>query len=191
MKIVADENIPLLHETFSGLGEVVALPGRSITSQDLIEADALLVRSVTKVDESLVAGSSLKFVGSCTAGIDHVDRDALTGSGINFANAPGCNARSVVEYVLSALDVLAERDGFQWRDRTVGIVGKGQVGDRLYRTLADLGVQVMAHDPLCEQIEGVEFVELAELIQSLRCYCSSYTFDSTPGIPHLASDRGG
>ncbi|MRI35403.1 4-phosphoerythronate dehydrogenase PdxB [Endozoicomonas sp. OPT23] len=167
MKIVADENIPLLHETFSGLGEVVALPGRSISPDDLVGADALLVRSVTKVNASLVTGSSLKFVGSCTAGVDHVDGDALAELGISFANAPGCNARSVVEYVISALDVLAERDGFRWQDRTVGIIGKGQVGGRLYGTLAGLDVQVMANDPLCEQVEGVQFVELEELIQ--RC----------------------
>ncbi len=167
MKIVADENIPLLHETFSSIGEVVALPGRNITRADLAGADALLVRSVTRVNESLVAGSNLKFVGSCTAGIDHIDCDALANQQISFANAPGCNARSVVEYVLAALDVLAERDGFCWQDRTVGIIGKGQVGGRLYETLMRLGVQVMAHDPLCDKIKGVEFVELAELIS--RC----------------------
>ena len=167
MKIVADENIPLLHECFSGLGEVVALPGRNITAEDLVDADALLVRSVTRVNESLVEGASVKFVGSCTAGIDHIDSDALARQQISFSNAPGCNARSVVEYVLSALDVLAERDDFRWQDRTVGIIGKGQVGGRLYQTLSGLGVKVMANDPLCEQVEGVEFVGLNELID--RC----------------------
>ena len=167
MKIVADENIPLLNECFGSLGEIVALSGRAITPDDLIGVDALLVRSVTRVNEDLIKDSSLRFVGSCTAGVDHIDRTFLADRGIAFANAAGCNARSVVEYVLCALDVLAERDGFNLQDRVVGIIGKGQVGGRLYKTLEGLGVQVVASDPLCERDPSVEFVELDELIR--RC----------------------
>ena len=165
MKIVADENIPLLHECFSSLGEVVALSGRDITAKDLVGADALIIRSVTKVTEALLReASSLKFVGTCTAGVDHVDQQALQDKGVAFANAPGCNARSVVEYVLCALDILAERDGFRLEDRTVGIIGKGQVGGRLYQVLVDLGVRVLVNDPLCEQVSGIDFVSRDELI---------------------------
>ena len=167
LKIVADENIPLVGDYFEGLGEVVTLPGRGITASDLTGADALVIRSVTRVTDELVANSTLRFVGTCTAGMDHVDQQVLEARGIAFTNAPGCNARSVVEYVLCALDVLAERDGFSLSDRTVGIVGKGQVGGRLHAALKALGVSVMANDPLCPQDPGVEFVELDELIE--RC----------------------
>lgn len=167
MKIVADENIPLLQECFGALGEIVALPGRSISPDDLKGADALLVRSVTKVNEALLKGSNLRFVGSCTAGVDHIDQVYLEKAGIAFSNAPGCNATSVVEYVLCALDVLAERDGFHLRDRTVGIIGKGQVGSRLYQAMERLGVEVMACDPFCERDSSVHFVELDELLS--RC----------------------
>ncbi|MGI9277053.1 MAG: 4-phosphoerythronate dehydrogenase, partial [Endozoicomonas sp.] len=79
MKIVADENIPLLHECFDSLGEVVALPGRNLSAADLQGADALLVRSVTRVDPAMVRDSSVRFIGSCTAGVDHVDLVALEG----------------------------------------------------------------------------------------------------------------
>ncbi|MGI9277425.1 MAG: 4-phosphoerythronate dehydrogenase, partial [Endozoicomonas sp.] len=126
--------------------------------------DALLVRSVTRVDPAMVRDSSVRFIGSCTAGVDHVDLVALEGQDITFANAPGCNARSVVEYVLCALDILAERDGFNLTGRTVGIIGKGQVGGRLYETMSRLGVRVVACDPLCEPDPAVEFLDLDELI---------------------------
>ena len=167
MKIVVDENIPLVRECLGSLGEVATLPGRDISATDLQDADVLVIRSVTRVTEKLVEGSALRFVGSCTAGIDHVDAAALQRLGIHFASAPGCNARSVVEYVLCALDILAERDGYSLTDRTVGIVGKGQVGGRLYKALQQLGVRVMANDPLCDREDGIEFVELDELIA--RC----------------------
>ncbi|UYM17042.1 4-phosphoerythronate dehydrogenase PdxB [Endozoicomonas euniceicola] len=167
LKIVADENIPLVRECFAGLGDVVTLPGRSLTADDLAGADVLVARSVTKVNKELIQNSSLKFVGTCTAGCDHIELPALKEQGVGFSNAPGCNARSVVEYVLCALDILAERDGYCITGRTVGIVGKGQVGGRLYRALQALGVRVMANDPLLEAEAGVELVELDELLE--RC----------------------
>ena len=171
MKIVADENIPLLMECFGAMGMVVPLQGRNITAEDLQDTDALLVRSVTKVNESLIQESNLSFVGTCTAGFDHLDQDFLTHRDITFTNAPGCNATSVVEYVIAALDVLAERDDFALRQRVVGVVGHGQVGSRLYQALQRLGVQVYACDPLCEQKEGVRFLELDELIQRCDVVC--------------------
>ncbi len=125
----------------------------------------LLVRSVTRVDETLVGGSSLKFVGTATAGVDHIDQQFLKSSGIGFANAPGCNANAVSEYVLCALDILAEKNSLSLQDRTFGVVGKGQVGSRLVRVLQRLGYKVLINDPLCEKEEGLEFVELDKLIE--------------------------
>lgn len=90
-----------------------------------------MVRSVTRVNEALLAGKAIKFVGTATAGTDHVDQAWLQQAGIGFSAAPGCNAIAVVEYVFSSLLMLAERDGFALRDRTVGIVGVGNVGGRL------------------------------------------------------------
>ncbi|MEA1397803.1 4-phosphoerythronate dehydrogenase, partial [Salmonella enterica] len=125
MKILVDENMPYARELFSRLGEVKAVPGRPIPVEELNHADALMVRSVTKVNESLLSGTPINFVGTATAGTDHVDEAWLKQAGIGFSAAPGCNAIAVVEYVFSALLMLAERDGFSLRDRTIGIVGVG------------------------------------------------------------------
>ena len=157
------------------MGEVVALPGRSISPADVQDADALLVRSVTKVNRHLIANSSLTFVGTATAGFDHVDREYLASRGIAFSYAPGCNATAVVEYVLAALDILAERDGFEFRDRKVGIIGKGQVGGRLYQMMERLGIEVCACDPLlapkAEPGDATRYVSMDELIQRSDVIC--------------------
>lgn len=108
-------------------------PGSPDPGQRTDDADALMVRSVTKVNEALLAGKAIKFVGTATAGTDHVDDKWLKQAGIGFSAAPGCNAIAVVEYVFSSLLMLAERDGFALKDRTVGIVGVGNVGGRLQK----------------------------------------------------------
>lgn len=145
--IVADENMPLVEELFSPLGEVRRLPGRNMQAADLAGADVLLVRSVTRVDAALLGGSAVRFVGSATIGVDHVDLAYLAAQGIGFASAPGCNARSVAEYVLAALLAQAQHVGPLGRLR-VGVVGCGAVGSALCRLMSAAGAAVVAHDPL-------------------------------------------
>ncbi|BBE76524.1 MULTISPECIES: 4-phosphoerythronate dehydrogenase PdxB [Phytobacter] len=147
MKILVDENMPYAGDLFRRLGEVKAVPGRPIPAVELADADALMVRSVTKVNEALLSGTPIKFVGTATAGTDHVDEQWLQQAGIGFSAAPGCNAIAVVEYVFSSLMLLAERDGFDLRDRTVGIVGVGNVGGRLQARLEAWGVRTLLCDP--------------------------------------------
>lgn len=147
MNILVDENMPYAKELFSRLGEVRPVAGRQITAAMLRGIDALMVRSVTKVGAALLADSGVKFVGSATAGTDHVDQAWLGQAGIGFSGAPGCNAVAVVEYVISALLMLAERDGFALRDKTVGIIGAGNVGGRLHRRLQALGINSLRCDP--------------------------------------------
>ena len=147
MKILVDENMPYARELFSRLGEVEAVPGRPIPTQALDNADALMVRSVTKVNRDLLEGKKVKFVGTATAGTDHVDETYLHDAGVAFSAAPGCNAIAVVEYVFSALMALAERDGFTLADRTVGIIGVGNVGSRLQARLEALGARTLLCDP--------------------------------------------
>ena len=147
MRLVADENIPLLDDFFAPFGDIVRLPGRSIDRAALIDADILLVRSVTPVTPALLRGTPVGFVGTCTIGTDHLDLPGLAAAGVSVASAPGCNARGVVEYVLSSLLTLAERTGESWRDRTVGILGIGEVGGRLASTLEALGVRCLRCDP--------------------------------------------
>lgn len=165
MKIVADENIPFLCQFFGEIGDIVELSGRKICAQDLVDADILIVRSVTRVDKTLLKGSSVKFVGSCTIGVDHVDTDYLNRQGIVFANAPGSNANSVVEYILSCLSILTETHGFQFEQLRVGIVGYGNVGSLLASRLERLGVRYLACDPFLDQ----EALGLVSLDEALAC----------------------
>jgi erythronate-4-phosphate dehydrogenase len=166
VKILVDENMPYARELFSRLGEVKAVPGRPIPVAELAGADALMVRSVTKVNETLLANQSIKFVGTATAGTDHVDQAWLAQAGIGFSAAPGCNAIAVVEYVFSSLLYLAERDGFTLTDRTVGIVGVGNVGGRLQKRLEALGVRTLLCDPpRADNGDEGDFRTLDELVQ--------------------------
>ncbi|PLK59203.1 4-phosphoerythronate dehydrogenase [Candidatus Palibaumannia cicadellinicola] len=147
MKILVDENMPYAQALFSRLGEVEVVNGRQITAQNILAADALIVRSVTRVDQSLLDGSLVQFVGTATAGIDHIDQTWLEQAGIRFSSAPGCNAIAVVEYVFSALLWLAQRDGFDLRDKIVGIIGVGNVGSLLHQRLYTFGVPTLLCDP--------------------------------------------
>ena len=118
MKILIDENMPYAEQLFSQLGEVILKPGRSLTSDDLVDIDALMIRSVTKVNSALLAqATKLKFVGTATAGMDHVDQQLLREKGIYFTAAPGCNKVGVAEYVLSVLMVLSQQHGFSIFDK--------------------------------------------------------------------------
>ncbi|WP_189480095.1 4-phosphoerythronate dehydrogenase [Alishewanella tabrizica] len=149
MKIFADENMPLVQAFFAKLGEVTLFNGRTARANDIAEADILLVRSVTQVNEALLAANKkLQFVGTATIGMDHIDRTYLAARNIAFSSAPGCNAQSVVEYVLSSLWCLAERYQWQLRDKTVGIVGVGNIGRRLANALTALHIPVLLCDPI-------------------------------------------
>lgn len=143
LRIVADENIPGLERWFGDLGTITTLPGRTMTRNDLMSADVLLVRSVTQVNESLLQGTPVRFVGSCTIGTDHLDVHWLERQGIHWSAAPGCNANSVVEYVFCALAAL----NVDWRGRRFGIVGCGNVGGLLQRRLQQLGIPCKVYDP--------------------------------------------
>lgn len=143
LKIVADENIPALEHYFGDLGTLVRYPGRTLTQEQLADADILLVRSVTRVNQSLLEGTPVRFVGSCTIGTDHLDVDWLERNGIYWSAAPGCNANSVVEYVFCALAAL----GMDWRGLSFGIVGCGNVGGLLQKRLHSLDETCAVYDP--------------------------------------------
>jgi erythronate-4-phosphate dehydrogenase len=147
MKIVADENIPLVGEAFGPMGEVVAVRADAIRPLLVRDAQALLVRSVTPVGPALLDGSAVRFVATATIGVDHVNQEYLQQRGIAFASAEGSNAQSVAEYVFTALAVLAERGGWRFRDKALGIVGVGNVGSRVARMAEGLGMTALRNDP--------------------------------------------
>ncbi|MDC5841464.1 4-phosphoerythronate dehydrogenase [Vibrio europaeus] len=167
MKILVDENMPYAEQLFSQLGEVVLKSGRTLTADDLVDVDALMIRSVTKVNAELIAkANKLKFVGTATAGMDHVDQALLKEKGIYFTAAPGCNKVGVAEYAFSVMMVLAQQHGFSVFDKTVGIIGVGQVGSYLQKCLEGIGINVLINDPP-KQAEGDtrQFTPLSKLLE--------------------------
>jgi erythronate-4-phosphate dehydrogenase len=144
-RVLADENIPCLDWLTAEGFDVHKKNGREITAADLDSIDILLVRSVTRVDSTLLENAQVAFVGSCTIGTDHIDLAMLKSKGIPFANAPGCNANAVVDYVLTSM--LTQFDLHQLRTKRVGIVGSGQVGSRLNHRLSQIGIKTCVFDP--------------------------------------------
>jgi len=173
LTIVADENIPALESLFGHLGTLRTCAGRNMRPEQVQDADVLLVRSVTRVDASLLTGSRVRFVGTATIGTDHVDQAWLEQQGIGFSSAPGCNADSVVDYVLAALTQIAAEDRFDLRRKKIGIVGVGNVGRRLQRRLDALGLDLLLCDPPRQASEsGLEhFVDLETLLEQADIIC--------------------
>lgn len=154
MRILADENIPYLTEAFKALGTVTPIHGRDITPEALAATDLLLVRSITKVNEALLAHSPVRFVASATAGIDHVDQDYLRSAGIAFAYAPGSNANSVSEYVTAALLHLCTKNNFNLTEKSLGIVGHGHVGRLVAEKAVAIGMRTVINDPPLARATG-------------------------------------
>jgi erythronate-4-phosphate dehydrogenase len=148
MKIFFDENMPYAAEFFAEFGQLIPFSGRRISAEAVAQADVLLVRSITKVNPELLAqNNKIRFVGTATIGLDHIDQGYLKSRDIAFSSAPGCNAVSVAEYVISALTVMSERYLFSLTNLTVGIVGAGNTGTQLSNKLQALGVNYKLYDP--------------------------------------------
>ena len=167
MKIYYEDSMPYAAEFFSELGECEVFSHKTINADMLADADVLLVRSTTKVDEQLLLkNKQLQFVATATAGTDHVDQHYLASQNIPFISAGGCNAVAVAEYVLSAILVMSKRLNWQLVDKTVGIVGAGHVGSALARVLTVLGIKHKLCDPLlADSGDAREFVSMNDIMQ--------------------------
>jgi len=167
LRVVADENIPFAREAFSTIGHVDLVPGRSLTAEMVRDCDVLCCRSVTRVGPDLLEGSRVRFVGTATIGVDHVDLDYLRRRGIAFASAPGSNANSVAEYVVAALLVLARRHDLRLEGRSIGVVGVGNVGSRVVRKAEALGMRTLLNDPpLARQTGEPRFLPLEAIFEA-------------------------
>ncbi len=167
MQIVIDKNIPLPDGLFSSDVKVVRAAGGDITPELLRDADALLVRSVTKVNEHLLHGTPVKFVGTSTIGEDHIDTAYLRSRQIGFASAPGSNANSVAEYIVAALLVLAHRLHLRLDRLTIGVVGVGNVGRRVVNIATALGMRVLMNDPPLARANGhTNYLPLDQLMEA-------------------------
>jgi len=161
MKIIIDDKIPYIKGALEPFAEVVYLPGNLTSAEAVKDADALITRTRTLCNKEILEGSKVKLIASATIGFDHIDTDYCRAAGIEWTNAPGCNAESVNQYISSALISCSIRKRFALKAKTIGIVGVGQVGSRVARTCEILGMRVLLNDPPRERREGSsQFVSL-------------------------------
>ncbi len=167
MKIVADENIPLVAEALGEIGDVSTLPVARITNAAVRDAELLVIRNETAVNLELLRGSRVRMVLSATTGTDHVDFPLLESQGIAFANAPGSNANSVKEYAVAALLSFSARHGVSLQGKTIGIIGAGNIGSRLAAACRALSMTVLENDPPLARATGERrFVPMDEVLQA-------------------------
>lgn len=147
MKILADAHIPYLQGFAEQFGEVEYLPGNQFTKEAISEKDALIVRTVTHFGEEILSGTNVKLICSATIGFDHIDTQYCDANNIAWRTAPGCNANSVEQYVTASLLFIAQKHGFDLKEKTIGIVGVGNVGGRVEAACRKLGMRVLLNDP--------------------------------------------
>ncbi|MDG2354112.1 MAG: 4-phosphoerythronate dehydrogenase [Gammaproteobacteria bacterium] len=179
MKLVIDDACYAYDTIFGDFGEITALPGRSINPTSVKDADILIVRSRTKVNQALLEGSKVKFVGSTVAGLDHVDQDYLKDNDITFFSAQGCNSMAVAEFVISAIVNLADELDFDYTKKTLGIIGVGNVGSRLAAKADLMGIKTLLNDPIRQENENLpNFVNLdTALSADIVTFHTPLTFD--------------
>jgi erythronate-4-phosphate dehydrogenase len=167
MKLIVDENIAFAEKAFSGFGQLQLVNGRLISREIVLGADALIIRSITQVNEDLLKDSKVKFVGTATIGTDHIDNDYLKSKRIFLADAKGCNADSVAEYVFAALFKIACEERISLNGKTIGVVGVGNIGSRIVRIAQSYGMNVLKNDPPLER-DGVgsNYVSLDEILNA-------------------------
>lgn len=164
MKIVIDDKIPYIKGALEPFAEVVYLPGNKTTYEIAKDADALITRTRTKCNRQLLEGSKVSFIASATIGFDHIDTEYCKQAGIEWTNAPGCNAGSVNQYIASALFSWSKEKRFDLRNKTIGIVGVGHVGSKVAALCETIGMKVLLNDPPREKTEGSEnFVSLEQI----------------------------
>jgi len=167
VKILADQNIPCVANAFRDLGVVTLMPGREIKREHLSECECLIIRTVTRVDATLLDDTPVEFVGTATIGTDHIDLDYLAKSNIGYSNAAGCNAEGASEYVVSGLFALAQSKDFDPLQLKAGIVGFGNVGSRLHQKLDTLGIECLVCDPPLQEAgtSSQDFVDLDTILR--------------------------
>ncbi len=206
MKIVADDKIPYIREKLALLAdEVVYRNGADISAADVRDADALVIRTRTRCDEQLLAGSRVQFIATATIGFDHLDTDYLQRAGITWTNCPGCNAGSVAQYVECSLLLLERTQGFKLRGATIGIVGFGHVGSKVRAVAERMGMRVLVCDPPLGQADFVSLdvieqeadvitfhVPLTHEGPYATCHMADETFfQRIPRVPYIINTSRG
>lgn len=180
MKIVADKHIPFLEGVFEPYAEVVYIDGRQINHDDVVDADALIIRTRTKCNADLLDGTKVKLISTATIGTDHIDLDYCARHGIEVHNAEGCNAGGVMQYVFSALYGVAARKNIKLEGANFGIIGVGHVGSKVEYMARYLGFNVLRCDPPRAAAEGEEgFCSLEYLLANSQIVTMHTPLDDT------------
>jgi erythronate-4-phosphate dehydrogenase len=165
MKILIDDKIPYIRGAFESVAEVVYLPGAKTTPEIAKDADAIVTRTRTICNEILLSGSSVKFIATATIGYDHIDTDYCDKAGIQWTNAPGCNSKSVEQYIASTIMVLAEKNDWNLSEKCIAIIGVGNVGSKVARICEIFGMKVLLNDPPRQRAEGSkQFVSIQQIM---------------------------
>ena len=183
MKIVIDCDIPYIRGVFEPYAEVAYIAGSDITADDVRDADALIVRTRTRCDAALLAGSSVRIVSTATIGTDHIALDWCAEAGIRVASAAGCNARGVLQWVAAALVHLCCKLGRTPEELTLGVVGVGHVGSLVAHYAERWGFDVLRCDPPRQEVEGGDFVTLDEVLTHSDIITLHTPFTRTGGHP--------
>ena len=188
MQIIIDKGIPFLQGVFPSEIEVKFLPPEEITADSVRKADALFVRTRTRINKELLHGSQVRFVATATIGFDHIDQDYCREAGIHWVSCPGCNAQAVCDYVEEAI---ASFNSSPSRGRsgggfTIGIVGYGHVGKLVAQMAERKGYKVLLSDPPLGI--GMSLNELAPLCDVLTFH-TPLTYDGEhPTYHHCNAD---
>jgi len=192
MKIICDDKIPYLEGVLEPFAEVVYLHGNSTTAEMVKDADVLVTRTRTICSREVLEDSNVRFIATATIGFDHIDTDYCKTAGIEWVNAPGCNAESVNQYVSSALFSYSIRKGYNLKGKTIGIVGVGQVGSRIAKTCEILGMDVLLNDPPRERAEGSAQFASLQTIRERADIISFHVPLNTEGVDktfHMAGQK--
>lgn len=156
MRIVIDDKIPFIQGVLEPFAQVIYLDGSLINNAFIRNVDALIVRTRTKCDEELLKGTSVKFIATATIGYDHIDTEYCDKNDIFWTNADGCNSGSVLQYIASVLSFLSLEKGYMLSEKTIGVVGVGNVGSKVVSLCKSLGMNVLQNDPPRAEFEGDE-----------------------------------
>jgi len=166
ISIIADDAIPFLKGVTDDVANIRYVKGSAITRSMLEGVDALIIRTRTKCNKALLEGTGVSFIGTATIGFDHIDTEFCSANGITWANAPGCNSSSVMQYMVAALLQICIRYNLEPREITLGVVGAGNVGSKVAEAGAILGMRVLINDPPREAREGKGmFTSITEIVR--------------------------
>lgn len=167
MKIVIDKNIPFLDGVFDPFFDTRYLSYEEITRKNIQDTDILLIRTRTKCGRALLEGSSVKLIVTATVGVDHLDISYLNKQGISWENVAGCNATAVVQYVFTAVAYFMQKTQGSFKEKTIGIIGVGNVGEKIKQCAKKIGMKVLCCDPPRQKQENLpNFVPLSDIAQS-------------------------